>query len=130
MAVGPPEQVNAAEIPIYKSTEQLVRMAAPALRVSDLLRPDDLSRTRLTLRFSTPVDLRDRKVPVEIPKLGPLVRRLRDRASSLAVFFGDGPLEIDFKGVSVLADTVRLVGIAAKKQDDGFDAGGPCPGDD
>jgi CRISPR-associated endoribonuclease Cas6 len=94
---------------IYKNTEPLVRIAAPTLRASDLVRPNDASRTRLTLRFATPVDLRDRGAPVETPELGPLVRRLRDRASSLAVFFGDGPLELDFKGVSALADAVRLV---------------------
>lgn len=107
--VGPCERVRAAEIPIYKNTEPLVRIAAPALYAGDLVRPDDASLTRLTLRFATPVDLRDRGTPVEIPEFGPLVRRLRDRASSLAVFFGDGPLELDFKGVSALADTVRLV---------------------
>lgn len=100
---------DTVEIPIYKNTEPLVRIAAPALCAGDLVRPDDASRTRLTLRFSTPVDLRDRGSPVEIPEFGPLIRRLRDRASSLAVFFGDGPLELDFKGVSALADTVRLV---------------------
>ena len=31
------------------------------------------------------------------------------RSGSLAAFFGDGPLAIDFRGISALADTVRLV---------------------
>ena len=108
VAAGPRERVT-TEIPIYKNTESLVRIAAPALRVGDSVRPEDATLTRLALRFLTPVDLRDRGVPVVAPEFGPLVRRLRDRASSLAAFFGDGPLELDFKGVSALADTVRLV---------------------
>lgn len=108
-AVGPRERARAAEIPIYKNTESLVHIAAPALCAGDLVRPDDACLTRMTLRFATPVDLRDCGAPVAIPEFGPIIRRLRDRASSLAAFFGDGPLELDFKGVSALADTVRLV---------------------
>jgi hypothetical protein len=96
-------------ISVYKDTEPLVRSDAPKLRASNLVRPADLKQTRLTLRFSTPVDLRDHGAAVVIPEFAPIVRRLRDRASSLAAFFGDGPLELDFKGVSALAETVRLV---------------------
>jgi hypothetical protein len=102
----PPETIETA---IYKNTEPLLHTGAPAWRAHDLVRAKDGSLTRITLRFATPVDLRDRGVSVEIPEFGPLIRRLRDRASSLAVFFGDGPLALDFKGVSALADTVRLV---------------------
>ena len=108
-AVGSRECVTVADIPIYKNTEPIVRITAPALRAGDFVPSDDASRTRLTLRFPTPVDLRDRGVRVDVPEFGPLVRRLRDRASSLAVFFGDGPLQLDFKGISALANTVRLV---------------------
>jgi len=97
-----------AEMAIYKNTESMIRMKAPQLRVADLVRPQDASKTHLTLRFLTPVDLRDRGAVVQTPEFGPLVRRLRDRASSLAAFFGDGPVTLDFKGVSALADTVRL----------------------
>jgi hypothetical protein len=107
--VGLRELEKEAEFSVYKNTDPLVRIAAPTLRADDLVWPADVNRTRLTLRFTTPVDLRDHGVPVRMPEFGPLVRRLRDRASSLAVFFGDGPLDLDFKGVSALADTVRLV---------------------
>jgi hypothetical protein len=96
-------------LPVYRNTEPLVRLSAPTLRAADLVRDGDTTRSRLTLRFVTPVDLRDRGVPVEVPHFGPIVRRLRDRASTLAAFFGDGPLDLDFKGVSTLADGVRLV---------------------
>jgi hypothetical protein len=98
-----------AQLPIYRNTESVVRMTAPQFHVSDLVEPEDGSKTRLTLRFATPVDVRDRGTVVATPEFGPLIRRLRDRASSLAAFFGDGPLTLDFKGISALADTVRLV---------------------
>jgi hypothetical protein len=105
VALGP----GGGETVVYKNTEPLIRIGAAAVRAVDLVRPGDGERTHLTLRFSTPMDLRDRGMPVRIPEFGSLIRRLRDRASSLAAFFGDGPLRLDFKGVSTLADTVRLV---------------------
>jgi hypothetical protein len=105
VALGP----ASGETIVYRNTEPLIRIAAAAVRADDLLQPGDEGRTRLALRFSTPMDLRDGGVPVRSPQFGSLIRRLRDRASSLAAFFGDRPLQLDFKGVSELADTVRLV---------------------
>ena len=73
------------------------------------MKPGDSERTNLTLRFSTPLDLKARGVPVGIPEFAPLIRRLRDRANALATFFADGPLTLDFKGISALAEGVSLV---------------------
>ena len=111
VALGPEDAVAAARsiVPIYKQTESLVRVAAPAVRAADLVRHGDAERTRLKLRFVTPMELRDRGQTIGTPELGPLLRRLRDRASSLAAFFGDGPLKVDFRGIGTLADTVKLV---------------------
>jgi hypothetical protein len=94
---------------VYQPITPLVRLTAPTLRPADLMRPDDNTRTRLTLRFATPLDLKDHGVPVGIPAFAPILRRLRDRANALATFFADGPLDLDFKGISTLAETVRLV---------------------
>ena len=94
---------------VYQNTEPLVRLDAPAVRAADLARAGDDARTRLTVRFVTPMDLKDRGAAVAVPEFGPIVRRLRDRASTLASFFADGPLDLDWKGISTLADAVRLV---------------------
>jgi len=94
---------------IYEKTTPLVRLAAPTLRAANLTKPGDTARTTLTLRFSTPLDLKDHGVPVGIPEFAPLIRRLRDRANALATFFADGPLDLDFKGISALAEGVKLV---------------------
>lgn len=82
---------------------------APRVRAADLLRAGDEERTSLTLRFETPLDLRDGGQNVTRPTFGPLMRRLRDRAAALAAFFGDAPLELDFRGLAARADDVRLV---------------------
>lgn len=81
----------------------------PRSRAADLLRPGDATRTHVTLRFETPLDLRDRGRSVERPAFGPLLRRLRDRAAALAAFFGDAPLDLDFRALGDAADSVRLV---------------------
>jgi hypothetical protein len=94
---------------LYQDTSPLVRLAAPTLRTRDLVRPDDAERTRVTLRFVTPLELKDQGAPVRRPDLGPIVRRLRDRANMLSTFFGDAPLALDFRGLALLADGVRLV---------------------
>jgi hypothetical protein len=94
---------------IYQNTTPLVRLTAPTLRAADLVKPGDTARTSLTLRFSTPLDLKDQGVPVGIPEFAPLIRRLRDRANALSTFFADGPLSLDFKGISAVAEGVKLV---------------------
>jgi hypothetical protein len=92
---------------VYDNTQPVIHPAAPRLCPEQLVMPDDSTRTRLTLRFATPAEIRDDSRQVTTPAFGAIVRRLRDRASSLASFFGDGPLDLDFKGISALADTVR-----------------------
>ena len=98
-----------AAITIYENTTPLVRLTAPTLRAADLMKPGDTTRTTLTLRFPTPLDLKDRGVPVGTPEFAPLIRRLRDRANALSTFFADGPLSLDFKGLSAIAEGVKLV---------------------
>jgi hypothetical protein len=81
---------------------------APQLRAGDLLRPGDAARASVTLRFETPLDLRDGGRVVERPAFGALIRRLRDRAAALAAFFGERPLELDFRSLGERAESVRL----------------------
>lgn len=94
---------------LYRNTEPLMRLETPPLRATDLAHEGDGRRTQVTLRFVTPMDLKDRGVSVVVPEFGSIVRRLRDRASTLATFFADGPLDLDWKGISALADAVNLV---------------------
>ncbi len=79
------------------------------VRAANLMQAGDDERTTVGLRFVTPTDLKDAGRPLTHASFGALARRLRDRMCALAAFFGDRPLELDFKGVSALGDAVRVV---------------------
>jgi hypothetical protein len=103
VALGP----SGERVSVYR--QGAVALAgAPTVRARDLVRPGDELRSDLTLRFVTATDLRDGGQPVVRAAFGPLIRRLRDRVSALAAFFGDGPLQMDFKAVGTQADSVRV----------------------
>jgi hypothetical protein len=79
------------------------------------------SPRRLTLRFVTPTLLKtgsgigpngERLAAREVrekPELGVIVRRLRDRLSSLSAFFGTGWFHPDFAGLGAAADRAVLI---------------------
>jgi hypothetical protein len=98
-----------AHQPIYREGSPRVWPSAPQVTAADLMQAHDGQRQHLHLRFLTPVDVRDAGRNVREPRFGPLARRLRDRLSALAAFFGSGPLAFDFKALGSLADEVRLV---------------------
>jgi CRISPR/Cas system endoribonuclease Cas6 (RAMP superfamily) len=66
---------------------------------------------RLTIRFLTPTFLRADGEVVRRPELHHLFKRLRDRINTLSTFFGDGPLDVDFKGLGERAEKVRTVSV-------------------
>ncbi len=93
---------------VFRDKPEVTPAVLP-IRASDLVEPGDASLDSLELRFKTPTDLRDGGRPVTRPLFGPLVRRLRDRASALSAFYADAPLAIDFKSLGNEAEGVRLV---------------------
>lgn len=94
---------------VFTAGDATVRTRTPPLRLTNLLRPGDERATRLRVRFLTPTTLKRDGHLVERPTFGDLARRIRDRVSSLASFFGDGPLDIDFAGLAQAADDVRTI---------------------
>lgn len=58
--------------------------------------------------FRTPTEVRGWE-DGRRPEFGPLLARLRDRVSTLRGFYGEGPLELDFRGMGERARSVRLV---------------------
>jgi CRISPR/Cas system endoribonuclease Cas6 (RAMP superfamily) len=65
------------------------------------------SGQRVTVRFLTPTFLRVDGEVVRCPEFHHLFKRLRDRINALCTFFGDGPLDIDFRGLGERAKNVR-----------------------
>ena len=64
---------------------------------------------RITIRFLTPTFLRADGEVVRRPEFHHLFKRLRDRVNALSTFFGDGPLDVDFKALGERAEKVRTV---------------------
>jgi len=81
----------------------------------------DPVKPRLKLKFITPlllksgsgIDAQGVRIPAreirERPPLGVIVRRLRDRLSSLSTFFGDGWTCPDFSAWGTLADQAQII---------------------
>jgi hypothetical protein len=63
----------------------------------------------LTVRFLTPTLLRADGKVIHSPQFHHLFKRVRDRINALSTFFGDGPLDADFKGLGEQAEKVRTV---------------------
>jgi hypothetical protein len=66
---------------------------------------------RITLRFLTPTFLKAEGEAVRRPEFHHVAKRLRDRINALATFFGDGPLQMDFRGFGQRAEQVRTVSV-------------------
>ena len=71
--------------------------------------PHDLKSSSITIRFLTPTYIRESGKVMRDPRFGSLIKRLRDRLNALSTFFGDGPLDMDFKGMGERAEKIRMV---------------------
>ena len=63
---------------------------------------------RVQMRFVTPTELKSGQQLAERPEFGVLAGRIRDRLSTLRALYGEGPLEIDFRGFGERAARVKL----------------------
>jgi len=64
---------------------------------------------RLTIRFLTPTLLRADGKVIHHPEFHHLFKRVRDRVNALSTFFGNGPLDADFRGLGMRAEGIRTV---------------------
>ncbi|MBI3786302.1 MAG: CRISPR system precrRNA processing endoribonuclease RAMP protein Cas6 [Deltaproteobacteria bacterium] len=113
---------------VYEGTSNLVRPPTPfqihlidtpdACRPSPILSPVEgpvVPSDTLTLHFLTPTTLKSGSSPghegeaVRHPAFHHVLKRLRDRVNALSTFYGDGPLNIDFKALGTAAEEIRTV---------------------
>ncbi len=119
--ISTPWPAEAALAPNQREVRQRV-LARMGRATSEPVAPDlDPARPRLKLRFITPLLLKsgsgvtatgERKAAQEIrerPPMGVIIRRLRDRVSSLSAFFGERWDCPDFSHWGTLADEVPIV---------------------
>jgi CRISPR/Cas system endoribonuclease Cas6 (RAMP superfamily) len=101
--------------PVYDATANLVRAAPPLTLGVDV--PDDqpTAGDTLVLDFLTPTTLRAGSavhrdaVAVHSPAFHHILKRLRDRLNALATFYGNGPLDLEFKALGDAAEAVQTV---------------------
>ncbi len=84
-----------------------------AERVIVNLNPPEEAVSRVKVEFLTPTELKGS----DGADFGVLFARLRDRISSLRALYGEGPLEIDFRGMGDRARQVRLIEQSLKQVD-------------
>jgi CRISPR/Cas system endoribonuclease Cas6 (RAMP superfamily) len=82
---------------------------AAALPVQLQLVPDNGAPSRIVVRFLTPTELKSGNQVVHDPGFSVLFARVRDRISSLAAFYGGGPLKVNFRSLSEQASCVQMV---------------------
>jgi CRISPR/Cas system endoribonuclease Cas6 (RAMP superfamily) len=102
--------IYSAHDQVFRATESVnaddwIRARLPELHASHGQRPTQ----RITIRFRTPTLLRADGEVVRRPEFHHVFKRLRDRINALCTFFGDAPLELDFRGLGQRAEKVRTV---------------------
>ncbi|MFY9555890.1 MAG: CRISPR system precrRNA processing endoribonuclease RAMP protein Cas6 [Blastocatellia bacterium] len=117
--VEPPAASNAPsslDKPLYSSEDQLFRSINGIdstgwleSRLRRLRAENDDSHSTLKLIFSTPTLIRAQGQVIHEPEFHHLFKRLRDRINALSTFFGDGPLDIDFRGIGERAENVSRI---------------------
>jgi len=95
-----------APAPIYDGASFLLSQALPPLSLN--LDPDPAPVTHVRVRFVTPTELKSGQQLAASPEFGILLGRIRDRLSTLREMYGEGPLEIDFRGLGERAAKVRM----------------------
>jgi hypothetical protein len=64
--------------------------------------------SRVIVRFVTPTELKIAGGLAERPEFAILAARLRDRISALSMLYGEGPLNLDFRGFAERAAQIRM----------------------
>lgn len=68
---------------------------------------------QITIRFLTPTFLRVNGEVVRCPQFHHVFKRLRDRINALSTFYGDGPLEANFRELGEHAEAIRSLSAEA-----------------
>jgi len=77
--------------------------------VSIALDPPQSAASRVRVRFRTPTELKSGSEIVSRPEFAVLFARARDRVAALRALYGEGPLEIDFRGMGSRSGAVQLI---------------------
>ncbi len=97
---------NAPEFPLYKDGSMRGENAGGPLELN--LSPSAEPVSKMTVRFLTPTELKSGQQIAARPEFHILAARARDRISTLRELYGDGPLQMDFRGFGERAAEARM----------------------
>jgi hypothetical protein len=80
------------------------------------LTPPGKAVDRVRVCFRTPTEVRSSGATISVEDFGALFARIRDRVSTLRGLYGEGPLDIDFRGMAERARRVRAVKTAVRTE--------------
>jgi hypothetical protein len=98
---------------IYSREDQLFRTVkgiASSEWIESRINQLTTEHGRLTVSFLTPTFIRADGQVIREPEFHHIFKRLRDRINALSTFFGDGPLDVDFRALGERSEMIRKVG--------------------
>jgi len=107
-ALSDPKLIYSAADQVFRATQgtgvqEFVNSRVREFHVSN----GNQSAQNITMRFLTPTFLKADGEIIREPEFHHVFKRLRDRINALCTFFGDGPLDMDFRGLGERAEKVR-----------------------
>jgi len=101
--------IYSSEDQLFHSVESIASTDWFESRLQELQSSMGNSPSTISLSFSTPTLIRVRGQVIREPEFHHIFKRLRDRINALSTFFGDGPLDIDFRGIGERSENVTRV---------------------
>jgi hypothetical protein len=90
--------------PLRQAFDEIVEVEAVEGEVLSLPMNSAAEVSRIRVKFLTPTNLKG----AGRPEFGVLFARIRDRLSTLRAFYGDGPLNVDFKAIGERASKIDM----------------------
>ncbi|MEO8593116.1 MAG: CRISPR system precrRNA processing endoribonuclease RAMP protein Cas6 [Candidatus Solibacter sp.] len=103
---GRAELERTEQLDVVGNAQAVWETSAPPSVAS--LDPESGPVETVTVHFQTPTELKSAGGLAERPEFPIIFGRLRDRISTLRALYGQGPLEIDFKGLGERAARIEL----------------------
>jgi hypothetical protein len=105
---GVPEQT------LYEQSCQMTTAAVQPVSFDLAPRPD--APTRIRVDFLSPTELKYEHQIAGRPEFPILFGRIRDRIGTLSRLYGTGPLDIDYTGTSVRAQSIKMTSCHLRRQ--------------
>jgi hypothetical protein len=101
--------VYSAEDQLFRSVKGIDSSEWIESRIRELQPAIHNSQSAIRISFLTPTFIRVDGQVIREPEFHHIFKRLRDRINALSTFFGDGPLDVDFRGLGERSQKIRRV---------------------